>query len=525
MARRATKQVKEPTLESKLWAAADVLRNAVEAAEYKHIVLNLFFLRFASEKFEEQRRKLIADGKEKYVEIKEFYTKDNVFFVPEDARWSKIKANAKQSDIAIRIDKALELLEAENPELVGALPSGYFVRLELETSKLGSLVDEIGNIVLPDDEQDIIGRVYEYYLTQFALKEGKGKGEFYTPKTVVKLIVEMIEPFSGKVYDPCCGSGGMFVQSVDFVSHHQGTSRDISIYGQEYTATTYRLAKMNLAIRGISANLGAAPRNTFSADQHKDLKADFILANPPFNQKKWRAENELVDDPRWDGYEVPPTSNANYGWILHIASKLSQDGIAGFLLANGALSESGTEQLIRKQLIENDLVEAIAVLPRNLFYTTDISVTLWILNRNKKARFYRTPGGEMRRLRDRTGQVLFLDLRRKGVPFEKKYVELSDEERAGIAGTYHAWQSPNWETEYEDVPEYCYSATKDEIASKDYTLVPSRYIEFTSQDEAVDYDERMRELQCELADALKQEEETRAQVLRVFEELGYGIEL
>lgn len=284
MARRATKQVKEQTLESKLWAAADVLRNAVEAAEYKHIVLNLFFLRFASEKFEEQRQKLIADGKERYVEIKEFYTKDNVFFVPDgdpySARWSKIKANAKQADIAIRIDKALEMLEAENPELVGALPSGYFVRLELETSKLGSLVDEIGNITLPDDEQDIIGRVYEYYLTQFALKEGKGKGEFYTPKTIVKLIVEMIEPFSGKVYDPCCGSGGMFVQSVDFVSHHQGTSRDISIYGQEYTATTYRLAKMNLAIRGISANLGAAPRNTFSADQHKNLKADFIMANP-----------------------------------------------------------------------------------------------------------------------------------------------------------------------------------------------------------------------------------------------------
>lgn len=525
MPRKAAKQAKEPSLESKLWAAADVLRNAVEASEYKHIVLNLFFLRFASEKFEKQRQKLIADGKERYVEMKDFYAKDNVFFVPEDARWSKIKANAKQADIAIRIDKALELLEAENPELAGALPSGYFVRLELETGKLGSLVDEIGNIMLPDNEQDIIGRVYEYYLTQFALKEGKGKGEFYTPKTIVKLIVEMIEPFSGKVYDPCCGSGGMFVQSIDFVNHHQGSSRDISVYGQEYTAMTYRLAKMNLAIRGISANLGAAPRNTFSADQHKDLKADFIMANPPFNQKKWRAENELVDDPRWDGYEVPPTSNANYGWILHIASKLSQDGVAGFLLANGALSESGTEQLIRKQLIENDLVEAIAILPRNLFYTTDISVTLWILNRNKKARFYRTPGGEMRRLRDRTGQVLFLDLRQKGVPFEKKYVEISDEERAEIVGTYHSWQSPNWETEYEDVPEYCCSATKEDIASRGYTLVPSRYIEFASRGEVVDYDERMHELQGELSDVLKQEEETRAQVLRVFEELGYGIEL
>lgn len=522
---KATKQKKEASLESRLWSAADILRNAVEASEYKHIVLNLFFLRFASEKFEEQRQKLIDEGRERYIDIKEFYAKDNVFFVPEGARWSDIQDNAKQADIAIRIDKALELMESENPELVGALPSGYFVRLELETGKLGSLVDNIGNIVLPDNETDIIGRVYEYYLTQFALKEGKGKGEFYTPKTIVKLIVEMIEPFSGKVYDPCCGSGGMFVQSIDFVQNHQGSSKDISIYGQEYTATTYRLAKMNLAVRGISANLGKAPRNTFSSDQHKDLKADFILANPPFNQKKWRAESELVGDPRWDGYEIPPTGNANYGWILHIASKLSQNGIAGFLLANGALSESGTEQKIREQLIKNDLVEAIAILPRNLFYTTDISVTLWIINRNKKARTIELPDGNKRNLRDRTGEVLFLDLRQKGVPFEKKYVELSDEERAGIVNTYHSWQSTDWESTYENVPEYCYSATRDEIASKDYTLVPSRYIEFASREESVDFDEKMKELQSELSDLLKQEEESRKEVLDVFKELGYDIQL
>lgn len=519
------KQKNEATLESKLWSAADILRNAVEASEYKHIVLNLFFLRFASEKFEEQRKKLIEAGRERYVDVKEFYTKDNVFFVPEGARWSDIQDNAKQSDLAIRIDKALELMERENPELVGALPSGYFVRLELETGKLGSLVDSIGNIMLPDDETDVIGRVYEYYLTQFALKEGKGKGEFYTPKTVVKLIVEMIEPFSGKVYDPCCGSGGMFVQSIDFVNNHQGTSKDVSIYGQEYTATTYRLAKMNLAVRGISANLGNAPRNTFSSDQHKDLKADFILANPPFNQKKWRADSELIGDPRWDGYETPPTSNANYGWILHIASKLSQNGIAGFLLANGALSESGTEQKIRQQLIENDLVEAIAILPRNLFYTTDISVTLWILNRNKGARTISLPDGTERRLRDRRGEVLFLDLRQKGIPFEKKYIELSDDERAAIANTYHAWQSVDWETDYEDVPEYCYSATKEEIAEKDYTLVPSRYIEFESREDDTDFEARMHELQQEISNLLKEEEKSRLEVMNVFKDLGYEIEL
>lgn len=519
------KQKNEATLESKLWSAADILRNAVEASEYKHIVLNLFFLRFASEKFDEQRKKLIEAGRERYVDVKEFYTKDNVFFVPEGARWSDIQDNAKQSDLAIRIDKALELMERENPELVGALPSGYFVRLELETGKLGSLVDSIGNIILPDDETDVIGRVYEYYLTQFALKEGKGKGEFYTPKTVVKLIVEMIEPFSGKVYDPCCGSGGMFVQSIDFVNNHQGTSKDVSIYGQEYTATTYRLAKMNLAVRGISANLGNAPRNTFSSDQHKDLKADFILANPPFNQKKWRADSELIGDPRWDGYETPPTSNANYGWILHIASKLSQNGIAGFLLANGALSESGTEQKIRQQLIENDLVEAIAILPRNLFYTTDISVTLWILNRNKGARTISLPDGTERRLRDRRGEVLFLDLRQKGIPFEKKYIELSDDERAAIANTYHAWQSVDWETDYEDVPEYCYSATKEEIAEKDYTLVPSRYIQFESREDDTDFEARMSELQQEIGQLLKEEEQTRLEVMNVFKDLGYEIEL
>lgn len=519
------KHKNEATLESKLWSAADILRNAVEASEYKHIVLNLFFLRFASEKFDEQRKKLIEAGRERYVDVKEFYTKDNVFFVPEGARWSDIQDNAKQSDLAIRIDKALELMERENPELVGALPSGYFVRLELETGKLGSLVDSIGNIMLPDDETDVIGRVYEYYLTQFALKEGKGKGEFYTPKTVVKLIVEMIEPFSGKVYDPCCGSGGMFVQSIDFVNNHQGTSKDVSIYGQEYTATTYRLAKMNLAVRGISANLGNAPRNTFSSDQHKDLKADFILANPPFNQKKWRADSELIGDPRWDGYETPPTSNANYGWILHIASKLSQNGIAGFLLANGALSESGTEQKIRQQLIENDLVEAIAILPRNLFYTTDISVTLWILNRNKDARAISLPDGTERRLRDRRGEVLFLDLRQKGIPFEKKYIELSDDERAAIANTYHAWQSVDWETDYENVPEYCYSATKEEIAEKDYTLVPSRYIQFESREDDTDFEARMSELQQEIGQLLKEEEQTRHEVMNVFKDLGYEIEL
>ena len=381
----SVKQKKEISMEDALWKSADKLRGSVESAEYKHVVLSLFFLKFASDKFEARRQELISEGKDQYLDMSEFYTMKNVFFLPSESRWSYIMENAKQDDIALRIDTALFTVEKNNPSLKGALPDNYYSRLNLDTSKLASLLDEIDRINTDDKEQDIIGRIYEYFLGKFALAEGKGKGEFYTPKCIVNLIAEIIEPFKGKIYDPCCGSGGMFVQSIQFIESHQGNTRDISIYGQEFTNTTYKLAKMNLAIRGISANLGEEAANTFSRDQHKDLKADYIMANPPFNQKQWRAENELVDDPRWRGYEVPPTSNANYGWILNMVSKLSQNGVAGFLLANGALSDSGTELKIRRQLIDSNLVEAIIILPRSLFYTTDISVTLWILNKNKNA--------------------------------------------------------------------------------------------------------------------------------------------
>lgn len=525
MARKTAAPKKEISLEAALWASADKLRGGVEPAEYKHVVLSLFFLRFANDKFEAQRQKLIADGKERYLEIKEFYTKDNIFYVPEESRWGYIMSQAKQDDIALKIDTALSSLEEQNPALKGALPDNYYSRLELEPAKLGSLLDSVNDIPRTDGETDIIGRVYEYFLTHFALKEGKGKGEFYTPKTVVKLIAEMIEPYSGVVYDPCCGSGGMFVQSAEFVKNHAGSTKDIAIYGQEYTATTFKLAKMNLAIRGISANLGEAPRNTFSNDQHKDLKADFIMANPPFNQKKWREENELLDDPRWSaetGFEVPPTSNANYGWILHMVSKLSQNGTAGFLLANGALSESGTEQLIRQQLIEKDLVEAIVILPRNLFYTTDISVTLWILNRNKRSRIISNSDG-VRTMRDRTGEVLFMDLRQMGTPYEKKYIELGDDERNLVTSTFHAWQEQDGR--YEDVPEFCYSANASEIAEKEYTLVPSRYIEFVTKENEFDFEEKMVEIQSGLAKSLAEGESAKQQLLTILEELGYGIDL
>ncbi|MFB4472917.1 type I restriction-modification system subunit M [Bacillus sp. Marseille-P3661] len=519
------KQVKEKSMEETLWDSANKLRGSVEASEYKHVVLGLIFLKFASDKFEERKAELIDEGKEKYVDMVEFYTMKNVFYLPEISRWSYLVENAKQEDIALKIDTALFTVEKNNPSLKGALPDNYYSRLNFDVNKLASLIDTINNInTLKDKQQDIVGRIYEYFLSKFALAEGKGKGEFYTPKSIVNLIAEMLEPFKGKIYDPACGSGGMFVQSVKFIESHQGNKKDISIYGQEYTNTTYKLAKMNLAIRGISANLGETAADTFFNDQHKDLKADFIMANPPFNQKQWRAENELTDDPRWAGYEVPPRGNANYAWILNIVSKLSENGVAGFLLANGALSGGGDEYKIRKKMIENDLVEAIVVLPRNLFYTTDISVTLWILNKNKKARTVEQ-NGRLKKYRNRSNEILFMDLRQMGIPFEKKYVQFSDEDIKKVATIYHNWQQINFEDTYQNIGELCYSATLEEVEKKDFSLVPSKYIEFINRDENLDFDEKMTVLQSEFTELLKAEEQSKVDLLSVFKELGYEIKL
>ena len=519
------KKTKEVSMEEALWKSADKLRGSVEPSEYKHVVLSLFFLKFASDKFEEQRSKLKTQGMEKFIDNIAFYIKDNVFYLPEQSRWSYIMDNAKQDDIALKIDTALYTIEKTNPSLKGALPDNYYSRLQIDTVKLASLLDEINKIdTTKDKENDIIGRVYEYFLSKFAIAEGKGKGEFYTPKSIVNLIAELIEPYDGTLYDPCCGSGGMFVQSIKFIEAHHGNKKKVSIYGQEYTNTTYKLAKMNLAIRGISANLGEMAANTFTNDQHKDLKADYIMANPPFNQKDWRGVDELTQDSRWDGYEVPPTSNANYGWILNIVSKLSCNGVAGFLLANGALSDDGTELKIRQQLLENDLVESIMILPRNLFYTTDISVTLWILNRNKEKREVEQ-NGVVKKYRDPKNQVLFMDLRQMGSPYEKKYIELTPEDRDKVTEVYHNWQQEGYEETYKDIPEFCYSASLDEIAEKGYTLVPSRYIEFVNRDENIDFDTKMKTLQVELKDLLEQEEKSKADLLDVFKGLGYEIKL
>lgn len=515
------KEIKEKPIEVALWESANKLRGSVEPAEYKHVVLGLIFLKFASDKFEDHRAKLIAEGKEKYVEMADFYNMSNVFFLEETSRWNYLIKKSKQNDIALLIDTALHTIEKNNKALKGALPDNYFSRLGLDVTKLASLLDTINDIdTTKDPKQDVVGKVYEYFLSKFALAEGKGKGEFYTPKSIVNLIAEMIEPYKGIIYDPACGSGGMFVQSVKFIEAHHGNKKEVSIYGQEYTNTTYKLAKMNLAIRGISGNLGEKAANTFLDDQHKDLKADFIMANPPFNQKDWRAENELLDDPRWRGYDVPPKSNANYGWILNMVSKLSDNGVAGFILANGALSGAGDEYKIRRKLIENNLVEAILIFPSSMFYTTDISVSLWIINKNKKEH-ERTVGSEKRHFRNREKEILFFDLRKSGIPFEKKFVQFTDEAIQHIATTFHKWQ----QTEIDNIPEFCYSTKFKEIEKKDFSLVPSKYIEFVNRDENIDFDEKMQTLQTEIGDLLKAEAKSKIDLLTVFKELGYEIKL
>ena len=524
MAKRTSKAKVEKSIEAQLWDSANKLRGNIEASEYKHVVLSLIFLKYAGVRFERQHAMLVGKYGEVIAEMPQGYAKDNVFYLPEHCRWSYIMEHAKESNIAQIIDKALLDIESSNKSLQGALPVNYYSGLGIDAAKLGSLLDIVNDMEKHmDDSNDFFGRVYEYCLSNFALQEGKGKGEYYTPKSIVNLIAEMIEPYKGKVYDPCCGSGGMFVQSSRFIEAHGGNRRDISVYGQEYTLTTYKLAKMNLAIRGIAANLGEKAASTFQQDQHKAEKFDYIMANPPFNQKDWREPTELLDDPRWKGFKTPPTSNANYAWILNIYSKLSTDGVAGFLLANGALSGDGDEKEIRATLVgsEHDAVEAIVILPRNMFYTTDISVTLWILNRNKKARTVNV-NGEIRQYRDRTGEILFMDLRTWGEPYEKKYTAFSDEDIKRAASKFHQWQRADL-GEYQDVPEFCKSVKASDL--KDSSLVPSKYIEFINKDRDVNYEEKMATLQNELGVLMKEEVKSRQAVLNVFKELGFKISL
>lgn len=513
---------KEKSMESILWSACDKLRGAVEPSEYKHVILSLIFLKYANDRFDIQREKLIKEGKPEFMlDNVAFYEQDNVFFVPECARWDYIMSQSKKEGLAIKIDTALHEIEIKNQSLSGALPDNYYSRLELENNDLASLLDKMNEIDLKKSEdKDVFGRVYEYFLSHFAIKEGKGKGEFYTPQSVVAFLCELIEPYDGSVYDGACGSGGMFVQSMKFIQEHQGDTKKISVFGQEKTATTLKLAKMNLAIRGISANMGTKATSTFQNDQHPDLKADYALMNPPFNQKDWRSENELVDDPRWKGYSTPPTGNANYAWILNFVSKLSNNGVGCLLLANGALSSSGTEYEIRKQLIENDLVEAIIILPMNMFYSTDISVSVWLFNKNKKSRRTNKNGIEVE-YRNRENEILFMDLRQKGHPFEKKYIEFTEEDIKTFTKTYHNWQSNNYKTEYKDEKGYCKSVKKSEL--QDYSLIPSKYIEFDKSSDKIDFEMEMKEIQNNLKELYEQDISSSNAIKKVMEELGYGL--
>lgn len=504
-------------IEESLWDTANKLRGTVESSEYKHVVLGLIFLKFVSDKFEERKEELIAEGKEKYLEMREFYNMKNVFFLAADSRWSYIIENAKQDDIALKIDTALHNIEKNNPSLKGALPDNYFSRLNLDPSKLAALLDTVNNIdTVTDKENDVVGRIYEYFFGKFAAAEGKGGGEFYTPKSIVNLIAEMLEPYKGKIYDPACGSGGMFVQSIKFVQSHQGSTKDISIYGQEYTATTYKLAKMNLAIRGISANLGEVPANTFFKDQHPDLKADYIMANPPFNQSQWREKNELEDDARWAGYPSPPTGNANYAWILHMLSKLSENGTAGFVLANGAMSSNTSgEGDIRQQMIDNDLVDCMIALPGQLFYTTQIPVCLWFMTKNKKQ-------DDDKGYRNREGETLFIDARNMGTMVDRTHKELTTEDIAEITRTYHAWRGEEKDGDYEDVAGYCKAASLEDIKANDYVLTPGRYVGVAEEeDDGIPFEDKMKDLTTLLTEQMSQSEQLDKDIKENLKLLGY----
>ena len=521
-ARGKVKNGAEPLgFEDVLWKAADKLRGSMDASEYKHVVLGLIFLKYVEDAFEERRatlrEELAADGitgeeAEELLESRDEYTAEGVFWVPPEARWHYLRERAKQPEIGKLIDNAMDLIEIDNPSLRGVLPKTYS-RPSMDVRRLGELVDLISGIGLGSAEhreKDLLGRVYEYFLGRFASAEGKGGGEFYTPRSVVKLLVEMIEPLSGRVYDGCCGSGGMFVQAERFVAAHGGRRNDISVYGQELNDTTWRLAKMNLAIRGIEADLGPRWGDTFHEDLHPDLKADYILANPPFNVSDWGGE-QLRDDPRWV-YGVPPAGNANYAWLQHFASKLAPRGVAGVVLANGSLSsQQSGEGEIRRRMLEADLVECIVALPGQLFYSTPIPVSLWFLNRDK------TPGGA-RAWRERRGEMLFIDARKLGVMVDRTHRELTDEDIALVAGTYHAWRGERGAGRYVDVPGFCASATVDEIAEHRNVITPGRYVGTEGRDfDDEPFDQKAERLKTELYDAFQETDFLQGRVRRALD--------
>jgi type I restriction enzyme M protein len=503
---RATRKAKAASngtanlgFEAKLWLTADKLRNNMDAAEYKHVVLGLIFLKYISDSFEEHRAKLLAgegDYEGANPEDPDEYKAENVFWVPAEARWSHLQANAKQPTIGKLVDDAMVAIERDNPRLKGVLPKDY-ARPALDKQRLGELIDVIATIELTaasEGEQthrsvDLLGRVYEYFLTRFASAEGKNGGQFYTPSCVVRCLVEMLEPYKGRIYDPCCGSGGMFVQSEKFVESHGGKLGDISIYGQESNATTRRLAVMNLALRGIEADFGPEHADSFRRDLHPDLRADYVLANPPFNDSDWFRKD---DDVRWQ-FGVPPKGNANFAWVQHFIHHLAPQGMAGFVLANGSMSSNQSgEGDIRKALIEADLVDCMVALPGQLFYSTQIPVCLWFLAKSKAA-------DGQRGFRDRRGHTLFIDARKLGTLIDRVHRELLEDDLEKISGTYHRWRGANGESSYEDVPGFCKSATTAEIAAHGHVLTPGRYVGAEAvEDDGEPFEEKMPRLVAEL---------------------------
>jgi type I restriction enzyme M protein len=492
--------------EQTLWKSADKLRGSMDPGEYKHVVLGLLFLKYISDGFDELYQKLQgqkAQGADP--EDRDEYAAENIFWVPPNARWGYLQRNAKQPTIGTLIDDAMVAIERDNSSLKGVLPKD-FARPALDKQRLGELIDTLSSVGLGDKEnrsRDILGRTYEYFLSQFASAEGKKGGEFYTPRSVVRVLVEMLSPFKGRVFDPCCGTGGMFVQSESFIEAHGGRRSDLSIFGQESNPTTWRLAKMNLAIRGIENNLGTHNADSFHNDLHPDLKADYILANPPFNMSDWGGER-LREDKRWV-YGTPPAGNANYAWIQHFIHHLAPGGMAGFVMANGSLSSNTSgEGEIRKAIIEADLVDCIVALPTQLFYTTQIPVSLWFINRGKKQK----------------GKTLFIDARKMGVMVDRRLRDMSDEEIHRIAATYEAFSTG----ELANLQGFCAVATIEEIAQQGYILTPGRYVGIEAQEEDDEpFEEKMERLTGELSDLFKRSHELEEEIRKRLGEIGYDI--
>lgn len=495
--------------EETLWKAADKLRGSMDSGEYKHVVLGLIFMKYISDKFETKYNELIEEG-DGFEEDRDEYEAENIFWVPKEARWDYIKDNAKDPKIGQYIDDGMILIEKENPTLKGVLDKRY-ARPELDKRRLGELIDLISTIKLhSNDEKDLLGRVYEYFLGQFASSEGKNGGEFYTPTSVVKTLVEMIEPYKGRIYDPACGSGGMFVQSEKFIEEHSGRVENLSIYGQELNSTTWKLCRMNLAIRGLDGNIGPHHADTFHNDLHKTLKADYILANPPFNIKDWGGDM-LTEDVRWK-FGVPPEGNANYAWLEHMVYHLAPNGVAGIVLANGSLSTNTSgEGDIRRNLIEGKLVDAIVALPEKLFYTTGIPVCLWILNRNKI---------DNPNFRKREDEILFIDARKLGGMVDRTHKELSDEDIKKIAETYHNYR--NIDGKYEDVQGFCKAAELQEVRENEYVLTPGRYVGIEEEeDDGIPFDEKMKSLTSELGELFEKSRTLENEIRKNLGGIGY----